>query len=85
MTRTSEKLDSTVLENHDESTRVNEISTNYIDCREYCKHICIIVDIYFSTTVANNLSVYWIPGYPDPLALGPLQGHIYFDKEQKVH
>jgi hypothetical protein len=55
MTRTSENPDSTVLGNHDESTRVNEISTNYIDSGESYNRKSTIVDINFSTTIANNL------------------------------
>jgi hypothetical protein len=54
MTRTSENPDSTVLGNHDESTRVNEIFTNYIDSGESYNRKSIIVDINFSTTIANN-------------------------------
>jgi hypothetical protein len=27
--------------------------------------------------------VYWIPGYPDPPAPGPLQQPIFIDKEQE--
>ena len=55
MTGTSENPDSIVLGNHDQSTRVNEISTNYIDSGESYNRKSTIVDIYFSTTVANNL------------------------------
>jgi hypothetical protein len=29
------------------------------------------------------LSVYWIPGYPDPAAPRPLQWPIFIDKEQE--
>jgi hypothetical protein len=55
MTGTSENPDSIVLGNLDQSTRVNEISTNYIDSGESYNRKSTIVDIYFSTTVANNL------------------------------
>jgi hypothetical protein len=55
MTGTLENPDSTILGNHNESTRVNEISTNYIDSGESYNRKSIIVDINFSTTIANNL------------------------------
>ena len=54
MTGTSKNPDSIVLGNHKQSTRVNEISTNYIDSGESYNLKSTFVDIYFSTTVANN-------------------------------
>ena len=61
MTGTSEHPDSIILGNNEQSTRVNEIFTNYIDSGESYNHKSIIVDIYFSTTVANNLLNYHDP------------------------
>jgi hypothetical protein len=52
---TSEHLDSHVLGNHKESSRVHEISTNYIDSGESFNHKSTIVDTYFSATIADTL------------------------------
>ena len=46
---------STPTGNHEESSRVHEISTNYIDSGESFNHKSTIVDTYFSATIANTL------------------------------
>jgi hypothetical protein len=57
--RTSENLDSNTLENIEESHRVNEIFTNYIDSGESFNRKTTIVDINFSSKIASDLQ-------PDP-------------------
>ena len=52
---TSEYPDSIVLENHEQSPRVYEISTNYLDSRKSYDRKTTIVNTYFSTMIANNL------------------------------
>lgn len=52
---TSEHADSCVLGNHEESPRVQEISTNYIDSGESFNRKSTIIDNYFSTTIENTL------------------------------
>ena len=52
---TSEHPDSHILGNHEESSRVQEISTNYIDSGESFERKSTIFDTYFSATIANTL------------------------------
>jgi hypothetical protein len=52
---TSEHLDSHVLGNHEEPSRVHEISTNYINSGESFNRKSMIVDTYFSATIADTL------------------------------
>jgi hypothetical protein len=44
-----------VLGNHEESSRVHEISTNYIDSGESFNRKSTIVDTYFSAAIADTL------------------------------
>ena len=53
--RASEDLDSNTLENIEESQRVNEISTNYIDSAESINSKTTIVDINLSSKIASDL------------------------------
>jgi hypothetical protein len=53
--RTSKNLDSNTLGNIEESQRVNEIFTNYIDSGESFNRKTIIVDINFSSKIASDL------------------------------
>jgi hypothetical protein len=53
--RTSEYLDSIVRGNDEESSRVQEISINYINSEETFDRKTTIVDIYFSEQIGNNL------------------------------
>ena len=53
--RTSEDPDSNNLGNIEESQRVNEISTNYIDSAESINSKTPIVDINFSSKIASDL------------------------------
>ena len=55
--RTSEDPDSNSLGNIEESQRVNEISTNYIDSRESFNRKTTIVDINFASKIASNLQL----------------------------
>jgi hypothetical protein len=43
------------LGNHEESSRVHEISTNYIDSGESFNRKSTIIDTYFSATIADTL------------------------------
>ena len=52
---TSERLDSIVMGNHEEPKGTNEISTNYIDSGESFNRKTTVVDIYFSSKIANTL------------------------------
>jgi len=55
--RTSEDPDSNSLGNIEESQRVNEISTNYIDSGESFNRKTTIVDINFASKIASNLQL----------------------------
>jgi hypothetical protein len=57
--RTSENLDSNTLVNIEESQRVNEISTIYIDSGESFNRKTTIIDINFCSKIASDLQ-------PDP-------------------
>ena len=57
--RTSEDPDSNNLGNIEESQRVNEISTNYINSGELFNRKTTIVDINFASKIASDLQ-------PDP-------------------
>jgi hypothetical protein len=50
---TSECPDATILGNDDASERVHEISINYLESRESYDRKTTIVDIYFSTMIAE--------------------------------
>ena len=54
-TRTSEYLDSIVRGNDKESSRVQEISINYINSGETFDRKTIIIVTYFSEQIGNNL------------------------------
>ena len=53
--RTSEYLDSIVRGNDEESSRVQEISINYINSGETFDRKTIIIVTYFSEQIGNNL------------------------------
>src|SRR6185312_7716468 len=55
--RTSEDPDSNSLGNIEESQRLNEISTNYIDSGESFNRKTTIVDINFVSKIASNLQL----------------------------
>ena len=74
MTGISEYLDSTVLGNHEESPRVNNIFRNYIHSGESYNYKPTTVDIHFSTMIANNLY-----NDPDPktMAMAEFEKHSF--------
>jgi hypothetical protein len=53
----SEHLDSIVEGNHDESEGIEEISTNYVESGESFNRNSTNVDIYFSSKIANDLTL----------------------------
>ena len=55
--RTSEDPDSNNLGNIEESQRINEISTNYIDSGESFNRKTTIIDIIFATNIAKDLQL----------------------------
>jgi hypothetical protein len=54
---TSEHLDSTVEENHDESEGIDEISTNYVESGESFYRKTTNVDIFFSSKITKDLTL----------------------------
>jgi hypothetical protein len=53
--RTSENFDSNILQNIEESQRVNKISTNYIDSEESFNRKTTIMDINFYSKIVIGL------------------------------
>ena len=52
---TSERPDGVILGNNEPSRGVQEISINYLDTGETYDRKTIVVDIYFSESIAENL------------------------------
>ena len=53
----SERLDSIVVGNHDESEGIEEISTNYVESGESFNRKTTNVDIFFSSKIAKDLAL----------------------------
>jgi hypothetical protein len=62
--RTFERPDAVVLGNTNTSTRVHEISINYVDSGESFDRKTTIVDIYFASSIADT-----IQNDPDPKSM----------------
>ena len=77
--RTSEYLDSIVRGNDEESSRVQEISINYINSGETFDRKTTIVDTYFFEQIGNNLL-----NDPDPKTMAECRKRSDWEKWEEA-
>jgi hypothetical protein len=75
----SEHPDNVVLGNTEQSEGVKEISTNYVDYGELYDRKTTIIDVYFATSIANNLQK-----DPDPKSMAECKKRSDWNKWKKA-
>jgi hypothetical protein len=78
-TRTSEILDNFILENHETSKGIEEISINYTRSGKVYDHNTTIVDLCFSTIIVENFL-----NDPDPKTMVECRKHSDWNKRKEA-